>query len=192
MRIKGEANEMRLISLLATIRFLSDSLSEMVLHFQTGKAIAIHKKEQAKGIAILEGEDLEELVDIDIWVNADSESVMDLNSIVRRLTSEYDNSLMKTVIYTYRSFTSPEQLLAKLIRRFQVPPHIGNKDALAIQLRVCVVLKYWIQNQFHDFDTPLIDEVNRFLVIIRNAGHTQMADGVSSQLQERVSTVHLY
>ena len=190
-KVRGNTDQPLSVTWLATLRSLAAALSTLILHFQTGKAIAMQKKAQMKGMTMLESEDLEELVDIDIWESTDEE-LGTLNDIVRKLTKDHDTSFMKTVIYTHRSFVTSEQLLAKLIRRFAIPPHVEEKEGMAIQLRVCVVLKYWIQNQFHDFDTPLIEEVKSFMHYVRNFGHSAMAEGIELQLRERVIAYSFY
>lgn len=135
-----------------------------------------------------------------------------LNTLIQTLTSEYqiDSNFMKTFIYTYRSFTTPRQLFSKLCRRFMVPPEFSDKQHTAIQLRVCVVLKYWIQvfssflhlpfllltylpllcasqNQFLDFDDELVEEVLEFLeTTVRQSGHTQMVAFITVLLKDKV------
>ena len=71
-------------------------------------------------------------------------------------------SFMKTFITTYRSFTSPEVLLRKLISRFRVPDD-HERERIPIQLRTCNILRQWIDTQYNDFNDDLIDELNLFL-----------------------------
>ena len=134
------------IDMLATIRSLASNLEKLVYLYQTARKITEVKRQQAKGVAMLEREDLDDLVDIDIWVGNEADTNSgNLNSFVRRLTVEHDSTFMKTIIYTHRSFTTPTKLFHKLSRRFQVPPSVEPKAALAIQLRVGIVVKFWLQ-----------------------------------------------
>ena len=101
---------------------------------------------------------MEELLDIDIWTWREREpvskdptsTISSLNSLIEALTSDvqYDANFMKTFICTYQSFTSPCQLLSKLKQRFFYPASISPQRGSAIQMRVCVVLKYWVQVRF--------------------------------------------
>lgn len=103
------------------------------------------KKQQQEKVAILEKENFDQLVDIDIWSEPEDTSTGTVNSLVRRITTEYDPTFMKTVIYTHHSFTTSLALFHKLKTRFSVPPSVETQKAQAIQLRVGVVLKFWIQ-----------------------------------------------
>lgn len=144
--VNPSADPLNYIDILASTHFLAKSIQTLMHHYQTAKQINELKKAQSKGVNILDREDLDELVDIDIWVGLETDtSCKTLNSIVKKLTLEYDMGFMKAIIYTYRSFTTPSQLLHKLIRRFSVPPKIDEKTAAAIQLRVGVVLKFWLK-----------------------------------------------
>eukprot|EP01132_Coremiostelium_polycephalum_P009381 gene9381-11523_t len=76
-----------------------------------------------------------------------------LNKLIIRLTSEntHDLMFMKTLLMTYTSYTNSTTLLKKLFERFQVPPGIDEKERLSIQLRVCNVIKYWVEHHYEDF-----------------------------------------
>src|SRR4051794_7461859 len=70
-------------------------------------------------------------------------------------------------ITTYRSFTTPHKLFQKLVQRYLVPTS-GNRAlpqarAAAIQGRVCVVLKYWLEKQYVDFDMQLSQQLVAFV-----------------------------
>ena len=74
-------------------------------------------------------------------------TIAPLNSLIELLTSDmyYDANFMKSFICTYQSFTTPTQLFLKLKQRFSYPPSIQVQRGASIQMRVCVVLKYWVQ-----------------------------------------------
>ena len=79
---------------------------------------------------------------------------------------------MKTFITTFRSFTTPQILLKKLIERFHVPSEF-EEDAVTIHLRICNVLKNWIENSYDDFNDTLINDVETFLKEVEDTGKYQ-------------------
>eukprot|EP00003_Mantamonas_plastica_P006180 TRINITY_DN1500_c2_g1_i2.p1 TRINITY_DN1500_c2_g1~~TRINITY_DN1500_c2_g1_i2.p1 ORF type:complete len:341 (-),score=105.89 TRINITY_DN1500_c2_g1_i2:76-1098(-) len=94
------------------------------------------------------------------------------NKLVQRLTSEksHDMKFMRTFLATYQSFTTPEKLLTKLIQRYHVRMVEGmdedefkNGMQRPIQLRVCNVLKNWIERHFGDFNEKMISTINSFV-----------------------------
>jgi len=117
-----------------------------------------------------------------------------LNRLVQVLTSEKDKvqdvQFVKTFLYTYQSFTSPEMLLKKLIQRYHVPyplpkeyitantfgfssssdaPEVTSLDNFKTELqqpirtRVCSVIKYWIDRCGWDFDEKLQSTLKSFI-----------------------------
>jgi len=99
-----------------------------------------------------------------------------------------DNNFISTFITTYRSFTSPRKLFSKLLERFEAP-EVALADrsrATAIQWRVAVVIKHWVETQFYDFDDDLIKELFRFVEkTLYNAGHTAMATALHDRLSNK-------
>ena len=63
---------------------------------------------------------------------------------------------MNTFIATYRSFTTPEILLQKLVERYEVPPEISSQSKKVVQSKVCVVMKRWIETFTDDEEKTLI------------------------------------
>jgi hypothetical protein len=109
-----------------------------------------------------------------------------LNALIRRLTSptNYDTKFMQTFITTYQSFCEPWVLLNKLIERYHVPP--SHKDAMpTIRLRVCIVLKYWIEKQLFDLDARTTERLRVFIgqVLLRD-GQGEMAKRLMSELEQ--------
>ena len=113
-------------------------------------------------------EAVDELLDIDIWAynkkreNNDN-NIATLNHLIESLTSDvqYDANFMKTFICTYQSFTTPTQLLSKLKQRFFYPSSIAPQRGSAIQMRVCVVLKHWVQVRL-----PPTTPLSFFIIVI--------------------------
>eukprot|EP01114_Cavostelium_apophysatum_P000982 TRINITY_DN10849_c0_g1_i1.p1 TRINITY_DN10849_c0_g1~~TRINITY_DN10849_c0_g1_i1.p1 ORF type:complete len:988 (-),score=251.34 TRINITY_DN10849_c0_g1_i1:62-3025(-) len=97
-----------------------------------------------------------------------------LNKLVQHLTSEkekvHDVQFMRTFLYSYQSFTSPEMLLKKLIQRYHVPlPKGMPEDKFKAELqqpirsRVCNVIKYWVDKCSWDFNEKLLSNLNAFI-----------------------------
>eukprot|EP01027_Heterolobosea_sp_BB2_P016312 GEZU01023229.1.p1 GENE.GEZU01023229.1~~GEZU01023229.1.p1 ORF type:complete len:673 (+),score=118.71 GEZU01023229.1:209-2020(+) len=88
-----------------------------------------------------------------------------LDKLIQRLThhQEYDNDFLYAFLLTYRSFTNPKELIEKLRCRYNTPPApeiLYSPAAFTrwrtdflnpMRLRVCQVLKYWVENHFFDF-----------------------------------------
>lgn len=89
-----------------------------------------------------------------------------LNKLVEAIThaSHYDHSYMAAFIATYRSFTTPQVLLERLLQRFEVPssPLLTAQETTAVQQRVPVVLKYWVEVQPDDFDDTALTKLTDF------------------------------
>lgn len=106
-----------------------------------------------------------------IWRDADDTNVIwedkvarkgirggNLNKLVQELTStvNYDTSFVQTFVSTYQSFTTPAELFNKLMERYDVPSGMDVKLRQQIRLRVAIVVKHWVENQFADFDQTII------------------------------------
>jgi hypothetical protein len=103
---------------------------------------------------------------------------------------------MQTFITTYQSFTTPYKLLEKLkqryfyhivfflISRYNAPEKIDKdpKVIRQIQLRVSIVLKYWVENQFKELDDDLITDLSDFFNQFA-AFHGGVADLLRKELQ---------
>jgi len=64
---------------------------------------------------------------------------------------------------------------------------VDDKRITGIQLRVCVVLKYWIENQAADFDNELIRKLNDFLVnTLPKDSHGELSKQLQKQLAAKV------
>lgn len=78
-----------------------------------------------------------------------------LNKLVEKLTDDtllFDATYIPTFLMTYQSFATPAQLLQKLCERFDVPARVPAGDAHNIQMRVCKVMKKWMETYPADFD----------------------------------------
>jgi hypothetical protein len=100
-----------------------------------------------------------------------------LNKLIEKMTWEKvkDNVALlrftKTFLVTYRSFTTPQKVLLKLVQRYHVPrpKRVSEmeykKRKLPVQLRVCNVLNVWVKDYFDDFQSnpKLLASLEEFL-----------------------------
>ncbi|PRP78178.1 hypothetical protein PROFUN_11308 [Planoprotostelium fungivorum] len=126
-----------------------------------------------------------------------------LNKLIEKLTASQlnDHKFQKTFLATYRSFTTPTELLTKLIQRYNILiprlPRDINMDEYAettiipIQLRVINTIKLWIESAPFDFDRALRDKVLTFMQKINSEGHSISAKQISSMLQRKAKPVRL-
>eukprot|EP01117_Protostelium_nocturnum_P007328 TRINITY_DN2622_c0_g1_i1.p1 TRINITY_DN2622_c0_g1~~TRINITY_DN2622_c0_g1_i1.p1 ORF type:complete len:1183 (-),score=324.64 TRINITY_DN2622_c0_g1_i1:2249-5797(-) len=121
-----------------------------------------------------------------------------LNQIINFLTYEStEQNFLKTFIITYQSFTTPYTLLEKLEQRYRGPPKdcppIDNQMLLKIKMRVCVVLKIWIELQFDDFDPQLSRKLQLFIsdVIGKDPQMGEMAKRLHSQIEAKKSAIRI-
>ena len=109
--------------------------------------------------------------------DADGEPVLTaatLNKLVEALTNEekVDTNFFNTFLLTYQSFTTADIFLNKLMQRFNVPPNnpaSGLSDAdyevhvqMPIRMRVCNVLRKWIEQCYDDLGDELISRIGEF------------------------------
>lgn len=184
------------VELCAVFAGVVSQLEAVIACTQTLAEVVRQRRTNFSRFSSTEELDVEELVNIFIWNEGDSPppskgskiKTGTLNQLVSYLTSDQkiDNAFLRTFVCTYRSFSTPVQLLEKLQERFTVPPHLQIGREEAIQLRVCVTLKYWVQNQFPDFDDALIVRLFAFLNQVEEAGHSAMAEGIRQQLKEKM------
>jgi hypothetical protein len=74
-----------------------------------------------------------------------------------------DAQFQDLFLMMYKSFTSPQRLFRKLLERYNVPAHVEVPKGMAIKMRVCVFLKYWAENKYHEMTPELKDQIHLFL-----------------------------
>jgi hypothetical protein len=103
-----------------------------------------------------------------------------LNKLVERITSTRDHDLefVKTFLFTYQAFTTPEKLLRKLIERYNVvcPEGMPLKEfgimRQTIQARVINALRLWVDLCVDFKDNPsLQDAVLHFIMSVLTVDH---------------------
>jgi len=114
-----------------------------------------------------------------------------LNHLVTNLTSttSHESNYTKSFIMTYQSFTDPATLLAKLKERFKdIPEDISASERSQVELRVCVVLKYWIETRVFDFDSQLLHQLREFLQGPVAKQNSEMANRLVSTLDNTLES----
>eukprot|EP01091_Cochliopodium_minus_P017438 TRINITY_DN6834_c0_g1_i1.p1 TRINITY_DN6834_c0_g1~~TRINITY_DN6834_c0_g1_i1.p1 ORF type:complete len:1435 (-),score=545.22 TRINITY_DN6834_c0_g1_i1:180-4484(-) len=88
-----------------------------------------------------------------------------INEIIESVTNteRINLKMMRSFMFTYRSFITPKRLLRKLEERYNVPPLIPEKIKTAIKVRVVTLINHWITHHFYDFDEALINNLKKFL-----------------------------
>lgn len=97
-----------------------------------------------------------------------------------------DNTFMQTFITTYQSFSKPWTVFEKLKQRYAVPDTIDKKKANAIQLRVIIALKYWVETQLNDFDEDLIAKLFNFIDNVLRNSASGPAESLRKVLEKEV------
>lgn len=92
-----------------------------------------------------------------------------LEKLVQRLSYEgsHDIDFSQAFLLTYRSFTTPTELLDMLIQSYNAPideTKLKNRKRI-IRLRVANVIKKWLDRYFHDFqnDSDLLNKLDQFI-----------------------------
>lgn len=122
-----------------------------------------------------------------------------LDKLIERLTyhTAYDASFLYAFLLTYRSFTTPEQLLQKLKERYYYPPSQDlpfrqfKKNFLDhVRLRVVQAIKQWIEKHSYDFrsDMKLVLAVEEFCVNMSNTNMDTAAKSILRSLDRNVKS----
>jgi len=163
-------------------------ISEIATLFELERSGLLRNQQQQKQTSQDSQEDLNiykflDTVDTSQWPELSG----NLNSLVLQLTSveSFDSSFQKSFITTYRSFTTPEKLWSKLLERYRIPDSY-KKDKTQIQLRVAIILKYWIETQIRDFDDMLIRDVRAFIEGEMEKSHPDVAGMLKNTLKQSI------
>jgi hypothetical protein len=124
-------------------------------------------------------------------------------ALIERLTihDSHDSSFTQTFLLTYRSFATSMEVIDALIRRFSIkpPPQLTNpqdlkvwneKKAMPIRLRVCNVLKSWIETYSLDLqgnqdDAKALETVREFFTSQATGEHANLANTIIKALEKR-------
>ena len=90
---------------------------------------------------------------------------------------------------TYHSFTNPWILLHKLQQRYlNIPDSIPTAEKNQIELRICIVLKYWIETRVFDFDNQILQELSSFVEDHVAVHNEVMASRLLNTLQNKMES----
>lgn len=122
-------------------------------------------------------------------------------ALIERLTihDSHDSGFTQTFLLTYRSFASSIDVIDALIKRFCIkPPQLNQQDlkiwnekkAMPIRLRVCNVLKSWIETYSLDLqgntdDAKAMEMVRQFFSSQANGEHANLANTILKALEKR-------
>lgn len=142
--------------------------------------------------SVAEDDDEVEIPDKQIWEEnheLPENKVGSLNMLVLKLTSlkDHDLNFLKTFIITYQSFTTPWKLFEKLEQRYHPPSDMTAEQVQTIRVRVGITLKYWVENQFLDFDLDMVQKLEEFVEkTMPGAGQESLATMLKGQIKKQL------
>ena|SRR3990167_1086237 len=108
------------------------------------------------------------------------------------LYADFGIEFMKSFITTYRSFTTPELLLKKIMQRYSVPAD-SSEPAIPIQLRCSNVVKHWTETNYHDFEEDTIDQLKSFCKeLLENPSCKKYASSFATAIINRVGILPFF
>jgi len=168
----GPEDMMKLVEVCATSTLFSKTLVELANSFETTRALKLSDTSENSGLLMDDtSKDLplwqelrEPIPRIDFDETDKSPKTATLNRLIEFVTSPvYQSKALKTFVISSPSFSTPSVMLHKFIDRFNVPDTYREQDKNIIRIRVGVLLKYWIESQFDEFDDHLIQRLKEFI-----------------------------
>uniref|UniRef100_A0A6B2KYD9 Ras-GEF domain-containing protein n=1 Tax=Arcella intermedia TaxID=1963864 RepID=A0A6B2KYD9_9EUKA len=113
-----------------------------------------------------------------------TQSTGTIEEIIKTMTERDSDKFFKTIISTYQSFTTPEDLLAGIVARFY-PPSEESAATQQVKLSSAMVLKYWLKSQFDDFDENLVKGLHS---VIGKEGTQEIFKNILPILDQKVKS----
>ncbi|EGG18190.1 RasGEF domain-containing protein [Cavenderia fasciculata] len=134
-----------------------------------------------------------------------------VDALVEALTHHQlsDPNFAETFLLTFKTFTTADYFLSRLTYRYEQASHIvDDRDpsmsdeqhqshlekqtiiARTVKLRVCSIIKMWIDKHFHDFDKSpkLLDELENFVTgPLCEDGMEKIAQNIQRTIQRRLA-----
>eukprot|EP01119_Soliformovum_irregulare_P008636 TRINITY_DN2173_c0_g2_i1.p1 TRINITY_DN2173_c0_g2~~TRINITY_DN2173_c0_g2_i1.p1 ORF type:complete len:1338 (+),score=458.05 TRINITY_DN2173_c0_g2_i1:150-4016(+) len=186
-----------LIQLAATCQRFPPIVTQMINAFETYNYIHVQVEPSKSPVPEFSasGSMIINSVERSVWQEDKMKPIFDekeelkaasFNYIVTKLTSEdsVDTQFRQTFMITYQSFSTPSAFLEKLLQRYEVPSRIPEDKKTTIRLRVGIILKYWIENQFEDLDTKSIGLLTQFINRTLEADNQQ---SLASMLKKEIA-----
>jgi len=87
------------------------------------------------------------------------------NKLVETATSpdNFDNDFTDVFFLCFQSFSTPEELLHKLIERYNTPYQLEHTESEKIKLRVCVFIKHWLNSQYQNHSEKFYEKIEAFI-----------------------------
>lgn len=138
-------------------------------------------------------------MEMDASTNTEQIRAATLEKLIERLTAQTQDQGMlchericnmllgkyqQIFFITYRSFSTPTELLQKLAMRFvQLKQSEDNKAAL---IRLLNVFKHWSNEHFYDFDNALIMNFLHFLDIYASADYAKTINPIKKKIEQQL------
>jgi hypothetical protein len=188
-----DLNESRLVTLLRIILKDTETIWDLTIDdkFISSKQNMEQLHAHLMDLDLLEEEanNIEEVEDVNIWEETPFNIIYDkdgksikaasLNQLVLKMTEtdeDYDPQLLPIFLHTYKTFTTPEKFMQKLIQRYKVPSKNPNNEKdeewkaskRTMQIRVINVLRKWIGDHYSDFknSNKLMKRLEDFISMI--------------------------
>lgn len=203
-----QEEESRLLFFLRTAVRRIDAIYDMTLEAQGGTASLEDLLSMLSLFEMEKEEEETQTTDVNIWEEGDGEDFITftddpdsaeggkkiikaatLNKLVCKLTSDtgFDQTFVDMFLMTYKSFTTPDILLSKIIQRFQAPEAaregLGDKNISLVQMRVGIVLKKWITLYVDDFEAENVQSQLQMFINFLRTSKDKTAQANARQLQ---------
>ncbi|PRP86068.1 aimless RasGEF [Planoprotostelium fungivorum] len=211
---KRQSNRSYLVMHLNNALRDTEKVYDLAIDERLGRVLGLKKDRQVEleehllQVGIQEEEDMEET--IDIWSASiakeqvieiiskgtpDEEKIVKagtLNGLIGFLTSvtEHHTTFQNIFLLTYQSFTTPKKLFDKLVERYHVPMSFEadspnrNESIKRIRLRVCSVIKKWLEEYSTDFNESLKGNAISLVQLMRAEGEAALANSLQNSISK--------